>query len=652
MMHLIMGGLRAIFGLLDRVVVWLIQNLYVLLVQIANTNVFGNFIYEMLGRIYVFLGVFMLFKLSMSMVTYIINPDAMTDKNKGFSKLIINVVLSLILLVTTPTIFKEAYRLQAIILNNNAIYQIVTGRKASSSDDSALALEEAAADLGDDIAKGIYQPFIYEYQADASVKGSVNMPVTDSGRCEDAACMVAHDTVTKEGDGPDGFANEYKILLSTVCGAVVAYFFLVFCLDAAVRAIKLGVLQIIAPIPILSMIDPKGGMDKIKKWASTCGKEYAGLFIRLAGVFFATEIIRLIMDPEFGLHYYNTDGTTGARVESVFVQLFIIIGCLMFAKQLPQFIEQVLGVKLSGDGFNLKKRLSSMPGMGAAKVLGAGALGFAGGMAANTLAARKNFGWDKNKGFWKNIGSNALGGLKGVGSMAAGGISGMGRGAFSKEKSMWKAGSAGIKGAVDKRNLRDQRQATGYHIGRRMIAGVNAFSGVDNLAGFDSQIKQYSDIEKGASSILSRANSEMIKYENLAFKDNAGNNVTMKDFKVAKEYLSSLRATDTSQMSSSQLQAHVSEINRLQGSIAKTEKLAEQAYVDSVIAGDIKDVQTSSLIEGLNNIIRTSTDDTAKSQSVETGASIKAAKDAMADAKASVENSVKYQRAQANKKQK
>lgn len=325
----------------------------------------------------------------------------------------------------------------------------------------------------------------------------------------------------------------------------------------------------------------------------------------------------------------------------------------MFAKQLPQWIENVLGVKLSGgDSFNLKKRLSSMPGLGAAKVLGAGALGFAGGASANALAARKNFGWDKSQGFWKNMGRNALGGLKGVGSMAAGGLSGMGRGATSKEKNMFKAAGAGVKGAVDKRNLRDQRQATGYHIGRRMAAGINAFSGVDDLSGFESQIKQYNDIENGAKNILSRANAEMIKYENIAFKDSSGNNVTMRDFKVAKEYLSSLRNTDTSQMTSSQLQTHVSEINRLQNSIAKTEKLAEQAYVDSVINGSITDAQTTALIEGLSNTIKRSTDSTAKAQDTSSGAAIKAAKDAMADAKVTVENSAGYQRAQANKKQK
>ena len=97
MLNLFLSLVRMLFAMLDHLVVWAIKLLYTLLIQIASTNVFGNFIYEMLGRIYVFLGIFMLFKLSMSVITYIINPDTLTDKSKGFSKMITNVVISLIL---------------------------------------------------------------------------------------------------------------------------------------------------------------------------------------------------------------------------------------------------------------------------------------------------------------------------------------------------------------------------------------------------------------------------------------------------------------------------------------------------------------------------------------------------------------------------
>ncbi|MBE6138438.1 MAG: hypothetical protein E7173_01675 [Firmicutes bacterium] len=494
MINLFLTIIRALFALIDSIVVWLIKNLYVLLIQIANTNVFGDLIYAILGRIYVFLGIFMIFKLSMSMITYIINPDAMTDKSKGFGKLITNVVISLILIVTVPSIFREAFRLQYMILNENAIYQIITGNTVTSSGGSgALALEDNAKYLADEIAKGVFQSFIYK---DAGAVGasttSVSPPIGDEGECTTAECYVAVSTVTRDGSGTHGFENEYKFLLSTICGGVVAYFFLVFCLDAATRAIKLGVLQIIAPIPILSMIDPTTGNEKLKKWATNCGKEFAGLFIRLAGVFFATEVIRLILDPNNEFHmltYYSSDGTISTTRAGFFVQLFIIIGSLMFAKQLPQFIENILGVKLSGDGFSLKKRLGSMPGMGLAKAAGAGALGFAGGMAANTWALGNKM-WKGRKGAggpgaFKSL-TDGQKGFKGftratgnLFSGLAGGMSAAGRGAMSKDKNMFKAAGSGIKGAVDKRDVRDERQDVGYGLGDRTLDRVRAWAGVD-----------------------------------------------------------------------------------------------------------------------------------------------------------------------------
>lgn len=511
MVNLFLTIIRALFALIDTLVVWLIKNLYVLLVQIANTNVFGSFIYQMLGRIYVFLGIFMLFKLTMSMITYIINPDTMTDKSKGFSKLISNVVISLILIVTVPSLFREAYRLQAKILNSNAIYQIVTGIKVTNNDisDSSSDIITKAEEIGDQIAKGVFSSFVYQSGEVGATTKSVQLPLAgDSVKnsekqlcseemdqagqcskgkmvCKTSACMVAVSTVTLDGDGDHGFANEYKFLLSTICGAVIAYFFLVFCLDAAVRAIKLGVLQIVAPIPILSMIDPKGGDGKLKKWGSACGKEYAGLFLRLAGVYFAVSIIKLVLDNNSvpgAMTYYDPDGTMTTNQVGFFVKLFIIIGALSFAKQFPKFIEEILGFKLSGgDGFNLKKRLGGMPGMGIAKMAGAGALGFAGGMAANTLAARQNFGWDKGKGFWKNIGHNTGGLFRSAGSMTAGGLSGFGRGVLSKEKSIWKAGNQARKDSVDARNLRDKRQSLGQGGPKgfvtRRIDDVNRFAG-------------------------------------------------------------------------------------------------------------------------------------------------------------------------------
>ena len=456
--------MRRLFALLDGIVAWAIELLYVLLIKIADTNVFGELIYQYLGRIYTFLGIFMVFKLSFAMINYIINPDTLTDKGKGFSKLITNVVISLILLAITPNLFDAAFKLQSDLLSSNAVYQIVTGKKLPTSEgNSNKSLEENAKVQGKEMSYAVYSSFIYK-------SGGDDYELEDQKICEikaGATCLLDEDVIIKK-DGKK-FTYEYKYLISTICGCAVAYMLLMFCFDAAVRSVKLGFLQIIAPIPILSMIDPGKGTDKVSKWGKECGKTFIDLFVRLAGIFFALDVIHSILSSEEMMKYYSS----GASVNNLFVRLFVIIGCLMFAKQLPNLIESILGIKLSGDGFSLKKKLGNVPGLGVAKAAGAGALGFAGGMAANTWATRGNW---KGQGF--------KGGLRNAGSILAGGISGAGRGLTSKEKNLFKAAGAGVKGSVDARNLRADRYATGEGgikgWGSRRIAGIDKFAGVTN----------------------------------------------------------------------------------------------------------------------------------------------------------------------------
>lgn len=456
--------MRRLFALLDGIVAWAIELLYVLLIKIADTDVFGELIYQYLGRIYTFLGIFMVFKLSFAMINYIINPDTLTDKGKGFSKLITNVVISLILLAITPNLFDAAFKLQSDLLSSNAVYQIVTGKKLPTSDgNSNKSLEENAKVQGKEMSYAVYSSFIYK-------SGGDDYELEDQKICEikaGATCLLDQDVIIKK-DGKK-FTYEYKYLISTICGCAVAYMLLMFCFDAAVRSVKLGFLQIIAPIPILSMIDPGKGTDKVSKWGKECGKTFIDLFIRLAGIFFALDVIHSILSSKEMMKYYSS----GASVNNLFVRLFVIIGCLMFAKQLPNLIESILGIKLSGDGFSLKKKLGNVPGLGVAKAAGAGALGFAGGMAANTWATRGN---------WKGQGLGN--GFRNVGSILAGGMSGAGRGLTSKEKNLFKAAGAGVKGSVDARNLRADRYATGEGgikgWGSRRIAGIDKFAGVTN----------------------------------------------------------------------------------------------------------------------------------------------------------------------------
>ena len=75
-MEWLVNTFRTLFFWLDSIVFPLIATVYNLLTDIANTTVFSEDIINIFAeKVYDLLGVFMFFKVSFSIMTYIINPD-------------------------------------------------------------------------------------------------------------------------------------------------------------------------------------------------------------------------------------------------------------------------------------------------------------------------------------------------------------------------------------------------------------------------------------------------------------------------------------------------------------------------------------------------------------------------------------------------
>ena len=375
--------LRLLAAFVDGLLGWAAGELYKLIVQIANVDIFGNYIYEFMGRIYTYLAIFMLFKLSISVVNYVLNPDMLVDKSKGFGKIIQNVIIVIGLIIMTPQIFDWAYKLQSTILNTNVLYTIITGKKnestydpqkyANMTDDSELvaAITSDAEYAANMIKYEIMSAFIYNENnnENSAVKGKTGKTCYEfieggSNYRAGYDCLMSLETVNNtdnRGSKTYGFSgdftNEYKAFISTACIGVVAYVFLVTAFDIALRCVKLGALQLMAPIPIISMLDPdsaKNGM--FSKWFKECKNVYLSLFTRLIAIYFAVEIIKSM--SESGRFVWRG---TNTEVGFGFVKIFIILGLLMFAKQFPQFIESTFGIKMDTGGLNLKKKLDNIP---------------------------------------------------------------------------------------------------------------------------------------------------------------------------------------------------------------------------------------------------------------------------------------------------
>ncbi len=473
---------RSLFTAIDDGVYGMIGNVYELIMDIANVSVFStDTLQAFYGKIYALLSIFMLFKLSFSIVSYILDPSKTFDKNAGFGKLITNILVMFIMMLSAPVAFKYLTKLQNAILDDNVIENFVFNIDGSSDSYSFKVTTDSAckswnainsefeptaavwtpASVGDGISLRMYRVF-FNLADDANGKfGKKSLDYSfkfcSNKKINNATIKTmtgaVNDYVEKSGKGT-WYVIEYRMFLATAFGVFVLLMFISIAFDIAVRAAKLGFLQLIAPVPIISYIDPKSGKDGIfQRWIKEVGKTWASLFIRLFSVYFAVFIVskvEIIFPKDYQL-----------KSSMFFVELFVIIGALMFAKQLPQLLEQLFpGMKMGNMQLNPFKKVAD-EALGGKALLGTGAALAAAGLSGATNAAhriaqtaqnvRDEAGFEnKARALFRGIGRTAGSTLAGA---TRGGINAFGR--TSKDGRLFKGAWDGYQTSMFSKKLRD-----------------------------------------------------------------------------------------------------------------------------------------------------------------------------------------------------
>lgn len=509
--------LRFLFSWIDSIIVRLITVLYRLLSDLSELVLYSDNIIKLIGRrIGLILGIFMLFKLAISLINYMISPDKISDKSKGGGRLIINVGVSLALLISINFIFKEAYMIQGVIVNSHIIEKIFFGEKGliksnnDYSDDSNNPTEkmdigyylysaffipnnDVFGDVCDDMwdvsldwneKKSGQSKSCYETLEDELDDEEMKSLGNSRNSLDMSYVLKDHDLVNEYDEETRNYYFNYTPIVSTVAGVVVLLVLLSFSMDLATRAVKLLFLQIIAPIPIISNMDMGKGQDIFKKWGKECINTYLTVFIRLIAINFAVFMIVLLKGDYKSLFTNN-----------IWLNIFLIIGCLMFAKQVPHLIEEFLGIKLNGMALHPLKKFQEQALFGK-QITGLAGAGLAGAavFGANTIA---------NKG-------NIFSGLAGAGSALARGTVGAVKG-----QSFGQVYKGAYGGAITARNNRDSRQKLGVSAPEVWLNSWQRKLGMDTKAQVqDDRLKVYDEFSSSADSLVSLSESEVQKYAN------------------------------------------------------------------------------------------------------------------------------------------
>lgn len=392
---------------IDSVVFWFIKLISQVFFLVVDTNMEGQAITtkinELMDRIYIILGVGMLFFVAYKIICLMTDPDKISnDGADSMQGIVKNVVLSVIMLSLIPTAFNYLMQFQSRVVSTNVIGSIILGTSNNSSDDNNIRK------TGAKVALSIYSSFYYPVDEN----GKIYTYYDCGGRYPEASKTPSGvpdicETYVKKYDdamNSEGIKDfiideelnqalvdgemEHIAIIPVLAGAYAVWLYLVFTLDIATRAIKLLFYRLIAPIPVMMRITkPVGGA--FTKWINDVIKTYLSLFIRLIIINFSLFTINLIVSLDLSELFPSSNSATGLAV--LLAKVAVLLGILQFAKDAPKMVEELFGVEhIDTSVAGMKNRLNENEYAKRAAVAG-GALGLGGARAGwNAIQGRFN----------------------------------------------------------------------------------------------------------------------------------------------------------------------------------------------------------------------------------------------------------------------
>lgn len=363
--------------------------------RILTEEVFTNFA----TKIGTLLGVYMLFRLIFSLITYLINPDQLNDKKEGAGKIVTRMILVIVLLASYNAIFSNLYTFQYKVLNSDlipglffdkdgthdtismqnggkfalqysGIFSSITERDSNQNKAWSLPSIEELQDL---YANGHWLQFHAAIRLAVVAKGSELGDILTGISAFFPFVNTMGGILADIGKLGSGYAFEFNAIPCLLFTGFICYTMFVYAIKLAVRVAQMAFMQIIAPVPIISYMNPKD--ESLKTWAKMTFSCYIEIFVRFT-------IFYLI-----AFACYQVASTDIAIENAVFgtewlVKLLIMCGLLIFADKFPDILKKIF--KLDGSetyGLSLKKAMGNlyMP-------LKKGTAGVAGGVAGGVGA--------------------------------------------------------------------------------------------------------------------------------------------------------------------------------------------------------------------------------------------------------------------------
>ena len=415
---------------------WLFNTFYSL-AGMSIINEFKSFAL-IFDRIKLLIGIFALFILVKSLLANLIDPDKAVVES---SKIVKNIGIAIVLLITIPEIFNILNGFQTAVVGSNAIPKLVLNEEmvenAQVEDGSFVTMNN----VGNILMNNVFLLFFkykgfefgdFTWTTDSNLGGLFK----DLGEALSGIESEAFDAV---GEGAPilvlfPYTNSSNVyyeypVISGIVGLVFCYYFIQIAVTIGIRMFKLFALQVIAPIPIILSINPSQH-STLSNYFKYLSKTYSDLFIRLFCVMLVYPVIFALVkeiEPETG---------------NLVIKLILIFALLKFVKEVPKMLSEILNLNI-----NMSEK---GPGGFLGGIFGAGA-----GLAAGLVTAKmghlsgRDFASHAFATSVKGAREGYLGGQKGISGFGAS-MAGVATGGFVAANQIYNSGGYGnyVKGRL------------------------------------------------------------------------------------------------------------------------------------------------------------------------------------------------------------
>ena len=425
--------------------------LFSLMTQL-NFNSLYAIVSPVIDRFQALIIVLVAYKLVMGLIKLLMNPEGAPAFGKD---MLVNIFLTVALMLGYNLFFTVMNEIGMLILGTPPGYSFT------------VLNELAGLTGGEDI--GLIQRFVFGEETDIGDVGDYIAFQTMTIFVRDTTDNNEVEKAIQSGDGYDftklpsisnkvGKTVEYTGFLGLAMAGFLVYTFFTLSIEVGTRVFKLLVLQMVAPLVIITIID-KGWKNNstIKSYIAEYTKTFTDVFIRVMSALVVTVFIsKAIMN--IGALFGDATAVGDNWFTKGLLLGIIVFAGYKFVLDLPKFIKSATGKEIGGSTDGFGKYLGGLAG---------GVTGFATGAIGGAAAGGGFFGR--------------------AGGALAGGLAGLGQGAYSGGKGGNIAES--IKNGYSGANKRNQDWKSRGGFGNVAYGGMNDIVG--NTRRQDKQMGAY-----------------------------------------------------------------------------------------------------------------------------------------------------------------